>query len=440
MKAKLKMISSYILIFVITIGIMLGLLTLSTSIPTSHIKKNMAESATYLTDKQMFFFANSWDYSSKIDRYADAILLNIAYSHDSEHPVKSAMSSSYYYTDYQNENYNLLEAVSLSEKPDYSTLKPYSRYWHGSLIIVRSLHIFLNVKQIYIVDTIILFILCVTLLFFAKKHLNHKIFCCILISMIMVSIWYVPMSLEYTWSFLIMLVASILSIVFYNRKKEHLFHIFFITGMAICFFDFLTTETITFLIPITLLLVMKYEDGSLDTLKKELIYIIKCGFLWVLGYALTWLSKWTLASIILGENVFHDAINQAGYRINGVTEEISGIKEMLLAVFYNLSCIFPFSLIEKNGYVPVIISLAIILISLYIFKKRKTPKTLNLLLALIALIPIGRFILLANHSYIHYFFTYRALMASILCVCLIFAYNFDFEYLWKKGAVLWKRK
>ncbi len=432
----LKKLSKYIPVFVIVTLIEFCSLTLSAAIPISQIQTNMEESADYLISNQMFFFASKQDHSSKIDRYADSILLNITYSMDYKNPVTSAMQAAYYYTDTSNENHNFYNAVYHDKSPNWD----YSRYWHGSISILRPLFTIFNLKQIYIGSAIILLFLYITLLFFTKKYINFSTCISLLIASIMTSVWYVPMSLEYTWTFVIMLAASILCMALYREKEKYLPIIFFITGSTTCYLDFLTTETITLLVPLILIFALKQENKHIGTLKTEFLYAIKISVNWLAGYALTWLSKWTLASVILHENVFSGALAQASYRVGGATDKVSGISEIIQSILRNISCIFPFSFISRNGYVAVIIFFVIVTIILYVFKKKKTSSTLNTILCLIAIIPFVRFIVLSNHSYLHYFFTYRALISTIFCLGLLFAYNFDFNYLKRKGKLLWRKK
>lgn len=142
----------YILTFFIIVILLLCMLVLSAVIPRSSIKENVYESAIYLCEGELFGEVIEDVKGSKIDRYADSILLAIAYQYDSEQPLTSVMWSSYYYTEYQNENENLLDAVT----NNYDANQQYVRYWHGSNAIVRPLLTFLNLKQIYILNGIIL--------------------------------------------------------------------------------------------------------------------------------------------------------------------------------------------------------------------------------------------------------------------------------------------
>ena len=80
--------------------------------------------------------------SSMIDRYADSILLNIAYNYDSDNPLRSVMLSEYYNVPYQNENINLLDSIG----GELTANQQYLGYWHGMTIPVRIMHLFTDIR------------------------------------------------------------------------------------------------------------------------------------------------------------------------------------------------------------------------------------------------------------------------------------------------------
>ncbi|MCR4624779.1 MAG: hypothetical protein K5795_02265, partial [Lachnospiraceae bacterium] len=220
----------YIGIFIAAYGLMLGFLTLSAGIKTESIQKNMEESADYLCEDIVFPYMESEDVKpSCIDRYADSILLNIAYNFEPDNRIKSVMESSYYYTYYQNENRNLRDAVYKGEAKN----QQYLRYWHGSAGIMRVLHTFLNIKQIYIWHGI-LFIVLFAVLVFLLVRAHCAVYAVLLgLSLVAVSIWYVPFSLEYTWSFLCMFILSIAAVIMVLRGKDkYLGYLFMLSGMV----------------------------------------------------------------------------------------------------------------------------------------------------------------------------------------------------------------
>lgn len=419
MKRFLHRIIKYIAAFVIIIFSELVLLTAVAVIPQASIQKHVHESATYFTSKPVFYQANKQDRSSIIDRYADSILMGIAYSYDEKEPLKSVLQSQYYHQDTANENDNLLAAVQNNLEPNYE----YSRYWHGSIAIVRPMLTLLNIKQLYITLAVIMLLLGICLIFFSKKYINLKIVLGLVISSIAISIWYVPMSLEYVWNFLIMMTVSIFVILKFQKGRRDFALLFFATGSITAYFDFLTTETITLLIPLVLLLTMLEEHNELQNFKNGIRTTFFSILQWGIGYALTFLSKWTIASIVLQKNCFAQAISQAEYRIGGETTEVTYIQELLGALVQNISCLFPFSFLGKSGYGMAILTFFAILIIYYLFKDTKNSCYFSNLMFVIASIPYIRFLVLGNHSYLHHFFTYRAQMTTILCLWLALNYG-----------------
>ncbi|MDD5948660.1 MAG: hypothetical protein PUC39_02875, partial [Lachnospiraceae bacterium] len=236
-------------------------------------------------------------------------------------------------------------------------------------------------------------------------------------------IWYVPMSLEYVWNFLIMMTVSIFVILKFQKGRRDFALLFFVTGSITAYFDFLTTETITLLIPLVLLLTMLEEHNELQNFKNGIRTTFFSILQWGIGYALTFLSKWTIASIVLQKNCFAQAISQAEYRIGGETTEVTYIQELLGALVQNISCLFPFSFLGKSGYGMAILTFFAILIIYYLFKDTKNSCYFSNLMFVIASIPYFRFLVLGNHSYLHHFFTYRAQMTTILCLWLALNYG-----------------
>ena len=433
----LSFIAKYILIFLIITAIQVGLLVLSACIPGRFIRTNMMQSADYLTEQAVFFNIDESDSASRIDRYADSILLGIAYGYDENKPLSSVMRASYYHTNTQNENDNLKDAVYNNLTPNYD----YVRYWHGSNAVVRPLLVFFNIKQIYIINAVILSILFVLMLVMLKKTFGTGIAVSFSISAVMMSIWYVPFSLEYTWTFFIMFISALL--IMLNYKKNHsvtkLLPIFFITGSMTAYFDFLTTETLTLLIPLILLLIMEYDAETLSSFKSGIKTSLHSGVLWGLGYISSWLAKWTLASVILGENAFSSALTNAANRINGEAYEATGFSLRLGAVISNISCIFPFSHIQKYAFILCIFCFIFACFIYYLIRKNKNTCPLPGLFAVLAFMPYIRFLVLANHSYQHYFFTFRAQMTTMLCIALIFYYGTDRSLLKKEWRKIWKK-
>ncbi len=424
---KFKNILLYAAIFIGITVLELAMPVFTALIPREAISQGVKESAVYLMENNVFYRIEENNPASEIDHYADSILLNIIYNYDDEHPVSSVLSSSYYHSDLHNENENLLTSVENDIHPTYE----YSRYWHGSSIFIRPLLLIFNIRQIYILFAILLLALIATILVaFHRCHKPEGIVATI-ISLVSVSFWYVPMSLEYIWCFLITFTAAYSVIFLYRKYKKVSPLLFFIAGNLTAYFDFLTTETMTLLFPLSLLIIFMYDDKKITGFKTGFSFIFKNCLSWGMGYLSSWLAKWTIASVVLHKNVFTQAFSAAGTRAYGDSYGMNSVSLSLSALARNISCLFPFNYIRKNGYIRVILCFLILMILFYLFRKVKNRNVMPALFFILFTIPYIRYLALANHAFLHYFFTYRAQFASVFNLCMIFYYGIDIKLLSK---------
>lgn len=408
----LKQGIKYILVFLAVTALLTGLLVSVAMIPRSAIKKNTEESARLLCEKEGFPVLIKGVEGSRIDRYADAILLGIAYQYDSEHPVSSVMWSSYYYDMNQNANENLLEAV----EEDLEANQQYLRYWHGSISIIRPLLTILNLKQIYICNGILLIVLTGILLVLLLKNRAFVPAVGIVVGMILTSAWFVPFSLEYTWTYLLMLLFSIIGVLLAFRRKYADMGIFFlVTGMVTNYMDFLTTETLTLTVPLLLILWISYCQEK--TFSHPLKTVGKALCSWGAGYAGMWCMKWILASFFLSENACSYVSEHVGERMGGISE-VGFFTYFFGGIGRNLRCLFPW----EYGVAGVLVGVVLVVFVLYVgyvYHCGKIDKKTVLIYVTVGVLPYIRYIVLNNHSYLHFFFTFRAQFATILALVLI---------------------
>lgn len=443
-----KRIISYLAIFALSTTLLTAALVAVAIIPKDNIRKNMVESAQYMRTKTSSYRLIKWIRSSSVDYFADCILLNIVSSYDNSHPVESVMWSSFYgYPNTYAADY-LLESAKDDAQPD----QEYLRYWHGSAVLVKIFHLFINIHQIYTFHAALLagLLMWLLLTLWSKRLISEVI--SLVIAFSAAGIWFVPYCLEYTWVFLIMLIASIVVVKMVDQEFSNVaFGIFFLTaGMATVYLDFLSTETLTLLIPLLLVLRLKHFHGHRSILKKRRpyfermqrngifekekmvlyderifrtgecwIFTMRSCVLWLVGYLGMWVMKWVIASIVLKQNVMPYVVGHIEERLYGKFG-VSGGRFLVEAVTRNLMRLFPFDY-QLPGAVFFVIFIVVFLL-LPVFKNRlRLRKEINVsmffLNIIVGLIPIIRFLVLHNHSWRHCNFTYRALAGTVLALC-----------------------
>ena len=401
--------------FLLTAALLFGLLLCCTLVPKDVLRPQMQQSADYLCEKEYLFDAllPGVD-SSRQDRYADSILLGIAWQYDSADPVRSTLISAYYSNPHQGENLNLRDAVT----QDLPANQQYLRYWHGSAGILRLLMSVLSLQQVYIFHGIVLAVLAAGLLL---RLLRRRMFAAatgIAVGLVGVNCWFIPISLEFTWVFLILLVQ--LHIVLnksFPQDPGRRAVFFLVSGMITNFLDFLTCESLTLLMPLLMLMLLDRDAARPRMTRKALLRI---ALDWAVGYGGMYLLKWGLAGIVMGENPLPYVTSHIGERMVGSVEGYSFFEILIMSLRRNVTALFP------AGYdVPGMLAGIALLVAAgyigYVHHRDGFDKGWIWTCALFGAIPFLRYVTLVNHSYLHGFFTHRALMITLFALVLILA-------------------
>ena len=403
---------SFVVIYLLLTGLFVGVAI----IPRERIKTNMLESAEYMCESPTQWLLTDWIHASQTDQYADCITLSIAYELDESRPLQSAMTTSFYGYQTTAMNTMLLESV----RDDLSATTEYLRYWHGSAAAMRLLHLFWNIKTIYMFHAILMAAVSLILIILLFKNGFREEAVAYVLAMIIVSSWYVPLCLEYTYTFICMMVSAIIGFILALKHKDQWLGLFFmITGMVTVYFDFLTTETLTLLIPLLLILRVWSRQGR----EEKWVYSLKFGIAWSAGYLGMWMMKWLTASIVLGENVMPYVTGHVSERISGTVNgyQMTG-NTYIDTLLLNLRNLFPYEYGLSGAVLVMVFVFVLIVIPVVAGRvrlKEKVSCSNVALFVIIGLIPYVRFLVLHNHSYIHNFFTYRAQAATVMAICFV---------------------
>lgn len=424
----------YIVCFLGTAFFLWALFTLSACIPRSALSDNLQSSADYYSRHDNFFELREGVYETTVDYYADAYLYNIIIHIDTSHPVSSVLEARYSRTDDDDSIAGLMKAIAGEDANE-----SYTRYWHGSTMILTLLLLWMDAERIYIFLTVILVLLLLLLVVQLYRRKRYELLFSLTLAILLCKGWMVTKSLEYMFPCLVCLVISNLTLWLCQRKKN-VMYLWIISGCLICFVDFLTTETITILIPMMIYIVDEYCEMK-DTRKcipvraSHNTCLRQAGFFrqdmkdavamcisWFLAYAGMWLMKWGIASFVLGRNIFTETAPYAAFRINDNSYmQYGAVERYMGALLRNIRCVFPFCFVHTYGETLAMLCVAGLLLAGVVImgSKRKEEIRLVLVLLFLSVIPYLRYLTLSAHSYVHAFFTYRAQMATIMGVTVI---------------------
>lgn len=426
----MKKVEKYIITYILMIILFFIMLFITSLIPREVIKPNIKKSADILFNDGEFFKIPTFGKEINSDISTDAIMLNIVYSMDDSNRIESIMKNRRNYIpektqivipdvvgDLHHEGERYLMTKELKDTANDIELKSYeyARYWHGYIIILRPLLIFFDVIEIRIILQITILLALLIMLYYIYKNVNLKIASLILICFIAMDLLTWILTIQGNF---VMIIAIITSIFVANKKitDKNFSLILFIVGGITAYLDFLTTPLITFLLPIVIFNLVNNDKTDCKTV---LINFIKRAFAWGLGYFLTWAIKWGLCDLLYGTGIIENSIEQFLYRV-GITSKYKFKNNIVVASL-------KFNIIAGAAN---ILNILIILLMYPIILKNIVLNGKNIFFSpnkivyyISAVLPILWYILIAEHSMHHYFFTYKTMLITLISIVLIICDN-----------------
>lgn len=177
-----------------------------------------------------------------------------------------------------------------------------------------------------------------------------------------------------------------------------------------------------------LVFMIRQKENRQSAFKENIWLIIKSLLLWGISYAMTFIVKWSAASIATGQNKFITAMTSVEERVYGDTgEKLSFIERLLSAVPANISTLFGGKerIESRCIFAGLMITFVVGISIFYLFRKKQKEKDITVLLLIIGIVPYVRYMVLSNHSNLYDFFTYRSQCVTILALLGIIGYNID---------------
>ena len=406
----------YIAVFAVLLLMLYLLLVSAAAIPNSAIKKNMQKSAAYFATADNYAFSEDGLFRNITDNHADRMWVNIGWNMGHGNPFLSVLDTDYYASPDHSPGASLFLSVTLDE--DANT--DYTRYWHGTAGLIRVLHLFTDINGIKILGMICLVLLLGRVHWALVRAGHWDLGLCLMVSLFLVQFWNLRLSVEYMPCFLICLS---LCPVFVKAEKLGSFYLNLLgilSGTLTAFFDFLTTETVTILIPLILVIAIRSRECRLKSPRSVLKMLLRCGICWALAYLGTFVAKWCAVSLATGENHFLAAMNSVSQRVGGIVTDgyAQKMPGVLTAIGSNLSVLFEgTSRTEYRKVISNLMPIAIVIFVVYrLYQVRQQRRPGTCFILMLGGIVLLRYSVLANHSFMHAFFTYRALAGTIFAV------------------------
>lgn len=405
-----KSIINYFVLLIIFTGLIIGVHT----IPQSTIKDNIITSSHTLEKEGINkCFLNCLLF--KMDNFTDACMLNLAISADSKHPADAGMMN-YYYT--SNIFKDLAYDTEKVAKGDIDNLEKinYGRYWHGYQVTLRPLLTILTYSQIRILNYAIFTLLIFSIVWLLAKKISIGTACIFVLSLLLINFPIVPYSMQFSTCFYIAFISMILLMVIpmLTKSNSNTLCTFFTIGGITCYMDFLTTPQLTLGLPLIVYMLTKHPQNKWKTM-------ITICIAWILGYGLLWASKWMMAYLLTGNNIFEDAMQNVKFRISTQYDGMNLSLSNIIQFFWNkikTKHLLPFF---SAGIFGILLCIGVYFKML---KNRQVFKEYSWLLFIALIIPVW-LLALRNHTVIHYWFTWRAGLVSLFSILLFIYYTTD---------------
>lgn len=468
MKKNLKIILQTIITGVLAAACCIGLLLVSSLTAQDKIQEHAEESALYFESKELFEYLVPRQEGVKRDNYADCITFDIAYhlgnskeiaGTDRSNPFVRILEARYTRKDNENVDEGFKRAVTEGALGN----RTYSRYWHGGAAVIRLLLSVFEVSRMRVLFFVIGTLLNLAWIVYLVIRKDYLLAVSYLCGIIAGKILFGYTCFEYAFVCLFVPVFSFL--VYFSMQsgkraeigsdeaKKTFFlpveALFLTAGILTCFFDFLTAETAVYTIPAFVAVyclenrkkppfAVKYSAVKTEKQESPWIFLLRIALCWFVGYALMFGLKWGLSALFLGPEEVASAFTSVAERTVGDVHEtlnlasptVGFVKRVEMIFLRNFSCLYSIPNDTKTSISTIIIlGIPMILYIIWFFfrdkeniheKKGKKDFSFLPVYLVIGLIPILRFLVLSNHACLHYFFTYRALMADVMIVTYIF--------------------
>ena len=289
---------------------------------------------------------------------------------------------------------------------------PLSRYWHGYLVVLKPLLLFLSYQDIRMVNMIVQGGLLAWLLCLMCERGLKRYLPALTVAILALTPFVMPLNMHYSVVYLIALLGMIAMLQWpgWIEGKLGSSMLFLLLGIATSYFDMLTYPLLSFGLPAVLWLLLSEKEGGANALRT----LIRIGLIWFAGYAGMWAGKWLLVAVFHSPAEAVTALQSFTYRSSA--EEYG----RMATVLRNVDVLWrkPFKLLALAGA-----AMAAGVLLRRLCRRERLLASVKPGLALsflgLAVLPLAWYYILPNTNHVHYFFMHRALSVTVFALlCL----------------------
>lgn len=394
----IKQVKRYVLPFIITFLVIIGLCILVNFIPKSLVSENIVKSVESIEniDEKLFDSIEQ----SRVNNLTEIYSLETIYY--AQPGLKSILLPEY--NEIRKDDLTYIRTAINMLNID-SALDSYPNYAVGQNILLRPLFMKFDITQIKMFNLELLIILTVLFIVICEKQKIRPLWISYVLSLIVTQSFLSTVSLQYMPILLIALITSI--IILCTRKEIN--NLFIILGVITAFFDNLGLGIILFAMP-QLVSLVKYHNFDEPANKKTIKHFLE----WIISLVLAITIRTGLSYFIY--RGFDLAYVKELFTVNGSLAQTIGT-----GLYQNIVQILPMSLnnAPKANMIIFFVVIFIYMSFLYTYKRNGINKNKIISYITIGAFPIINLILFFGYSYQYNYFMHRILLITIMSMSMI---------------------
>lgn len=438
---KEKNACKLIIILIVSIVVANLLMVLVYSLPTDRMFSHAKASSELFSSDYIDMWAPGIP-STTLSYPTDAIMINNAIYSDKKGIVYNSMMNPRY-EDGAGSVVNSLSKVLSYEKvedikPKMSVVTPldsarddnnptheietmyYPKYWHGYLLFLKPMLLLMDISEIKIFMMTIQILLAAATIFLIGKKIGRAVSLGFLSTLIILNPVTVALTFQENTIYVLSLISMILVLVFNDklREKDNYGLFFMIWGCTTCFLDFLTYPLVTLGFSLCIVILLNQYE-----FKESVINIMKCSMGWSVGYVGLWVGKFVSCTLLTDFDLISYSMKAIMFRM-GIDN--LGSEDFDISAFDAIKS----NILPMCNWINLFIVITIAAFCLALFKcgyRKRLEKAKLYSLLLLSVYPIIWYVGTKNHSYIHYYMTYRELAITWFCMMSITLYKWEKE-------------
>lgn len=287
----------------------------------------------------------------------------------------------------------------------------YARYWHGYAVLLRPLLAVLGISGMRYLNMLLLMGLLLGCYARMRSLLGRRTALTFAAGLLMGFLLIAPFCQHYMAVTSLALLGCYVQLRWPKAVRARLPEFFLILGSLVCFSDLLTFPVLALGYPLLCCQLLGVREDV--SARRLWVQTIGLSAAWMVGYALTWVGKGLVGTLLTGQNVLGDIFGQAMWRMTGVPEDgkwypmtPAGAVQINMETFFTRSNV-------------LLLALLLAWLGVRALRMRTGAKgwLRALPVAAVALYPFVWYLAVQNHSNIHYWMTYKLLSVTAFSLC-----------------------